>query len=83
MLDKNSSEEQLKSSRKETVRLRAENARLRAMLGIPDSVVERGSPPEVNINRVSPLDILRLMHGLVQYNERCLLWISRRFYVLV
>ncbi len=48
MLDKNSSEEQLKSSRKETERLRAENARLRAMLGIPDSAVERGSPPEVN-----------------------------------
>jgi superfamily II DNA or RNA helicase len=48
MLDKNSSEEQLKSSRKETERLRAENARLRAMLGIPESAVERGSPPEVN-----------------------------------
>jgi hypothetical protein len=48
MLDKNSSEEQLKSARKETERLRAENAHLRAMLGIPDSAVERGSPPEVN-----------------------------------
>ena len=48
MLDKNSSEEQLKSARKETERLRAENARLRAMLGIPDSAVERGSPLEVN-----------------------------------
>lgn len=48
MLDKNHSEKQLKSARKETERLRAENARLRAMLGIPDSAVERGSPPEVN-----------------------------------
>ncbi|MGA7221490.1 MAG: DEAD/DEAH box helicase family protein [Candidatus Acidiferrales bacterium] len=48
MLAKNSSEEQLKSARNETERLRAENAHLRAMLGIPDSAVERGSPPEVN-----------------------------------
>jgi hypothetical protein len=48
MLDKNSSEEQLKSARKETERLRAENAHLRAMLGIPDSAVERDSPPEVH-----------------------------------
>lgn len=47
MLDKDSSEEQLKSARKETERLRAENAHLRAMLGIPDSAVERASPPEV------------------------------------
>ena len=49
MLDKNSPEDQLKSARKETDRLREENARLRAMLGIPDSAVERGSPPEVNV----------------------------------
>ena len=48
MLDKNSPEEQLKSARKETERLRAENARLRAMLWIPDLAVEKGSPPEVN-----------------------------------
>src|SRR5271156_234464 len=41
MLDKNSPEEQLKSARKET-------ERLRAMLWIPDLAVEKGSPPEVN-----------------------------------
>ena len=46
MLDKNRSKEQLKSARKETDRLRAENAHLRAILGIPDSEVERNSPPE-------------------------------------
>lgn len=63
MLDKNSSEEQLKSSRKETERLRAENARLRAMLGIPDSAVERGSPPEVNA--VETLNS-RAIEGLTQ-----------------
>jgi hypothetical protein len=61
MLNKNSSEEQLKSARKETERLRAENAHLRAMLGIPDSAVERGSQPEVY-----PLETLnsRAIRGL-------------------
>src|SRR5216684_7209005 len=47
MLDQNSSEEQLKSARQESERLRAENARLRAMLGIPDSAAEGNNPPEI------------------------------------
>jgi len=47
MLDQNSSEEQLKSARQESERLRAENARLRAMLGTPDSAAEGNNPPEI------------------------------------
>src|SRR6267154_2717083 len=47
MLDQNSSEELLKSARQESERLRAENARLRAMLGIPDSSAEGNNLPEI------------------------------------
>ena len=47
MPDQNDKKEQLKSAREESERLRAENARLRALLGILDSAAERNGAPEV------------------------------------
>ena len=47
MLDQNEKNEKLKSVREESERLRAENARLRAMLGILDSAAERNGAPEI------------------------------------
>jgi regulator of replication initiation timing len=49
MPDQNDKKEQLKSAREESERLRAENARLRAMLGILDSAAERerNGAPEI------------------------------------
>lgn len=44
----NTPDEQLKSAREESERLREENARLRAMLGIPDSAAEKERPPETS-----------------------------------
>jgi superfamily II DNA or RNA helicase len=47
MPDQNDKKEQLKSAREESERLRAENARLRALLGILDSAAERNGALEV------------------------------------
>jgi hypothetical protein len=47
MPDQNDKKEQLKSAREESEHLRAENARLRAMLGILDSAAERNGAPEI------------------------------------
>ena len=49
MTDQNTLAEHLKSAQEERDRLRAENARLRAMLGIQDSVSKEPSPNSIPI----------------------------------
>src|SRR5713101_6482421 len=57
MTDQNTVAERLKSAQEECDRLRAENARLRAMLGIQDSVSKEPSPTAIPIADVSDSNI--------------------------
>ncbi len=57
MKDKNAIADRLKSAQEECDRLRAENARLRAMLGIQDSVSKDPGPTAIPIVSVSDSNI--------------------------
>jgi len=57
MTDQNAIAERLKSAQEECGRLRAENTRLRAMLGIQDSVSKAPSPPAIPVVNVSDNNI--------------------------
>src|SRR6266704_8815 len=57
MTDQNAVAERLKSAQEECDRLRAENARLRAMLGIQDSVSKEPGPTAIRIVSVSDSNI--------------------------